>query len=73
MAKTFILSDGSVNSYGFSVDMTNLHLERFRNNPVMLYNHYDLIGKWENLRVEDGKLLAEASFMDGDEEALAKK
>lgn len=73
MAKTFILSTEKVNSYGFVVDTAKLHLERFKANPVMLYNHKELVGKWENIRVENGQLMAEPVFMKGDNEELANK
>jgi HK97 family phage prohead protease len=74
MAKhTFILSDESVNSYGFRVLTTGINTERFEQNPVMLYEHNtgQLIGRWENIRKEDGKLKADAVFDEEDE--LAQK
>lgn len=67
---TFILCDGSrVNSYGFRTDLAGMDMERFKANPVMLYFHdsFEVIGRWENLRVEDGKLLADAVFDTEDE------
>lgn len=69
---TFVLCDGSkTNSYGFRVDLAGLDTERFRANPVMLYRHdsSQVIGRWENLRIEDGKLMADAVFDTEDEEA----
>lgn len=71
--REFVLSDGSVNSYGFRIDMGKLHLERFKNNPVMLYNHGELVGKWTGIREEGGKLIATPEFMDGEGEDLAAK
>jgi hypothetical protein len=71
--KTFLLSDGSTNSYGFRLDMTKLQLERFKSNPVMLYNHGELIGKWDNIKVEDGKLMAEPVFMESENEKLSRQ
>lgn len=71
---TFILCDGNrVNSHGFRTDLSGLDTERFKANPVMLYAHdpMSVIGRWENLRVEDGKLLADAVFDTEDE--LGKK
>jgi HK97 family phage prohead protease len=65
MDKTFILSDSSViNSYGFKVDLNGLNMDRFKDNPVMLFNHdgCNVIGRWNNLRVDGGKLMAEAEF-----------
>lgn len=70
---TFVLCDGnSKNSHGFRTNVDGISLERFRNNPVMLYGHdsYSLdsvIGKWENIRIEDGKLMADAVFDTDDE------
>lgn len=65
MPKTFLLHDESVNTYGFRMLTSGAHLEEFRRNPVLLLNHdsYSLpIGRWENIRVEDGKILADAVF-----------
>ena len=79
--KTFVLSDESVNSYGFRVLTKGINLERFKKNPVMLWNHTRSwrdtedtilpIGHWENLRVEGGKLLADPVF-DADDPFAAK-
>ncbi len=68
MAKKFILSDNSKNSYGFSLDMEKLDIERFKSNPVMLYNHWNLIGKWKNIELKDGQLTGEPEFMTDPEE-----
>ena len=73
MDKTFILSDGTTNSYGFQIDMSKLKLNRFKSNPVMLYNHEQLVGKWDNIRLEDGSLVAEPSFMEDESEGHALK
>lgn len=65
MPKTFVLHDESVNTYGFRMLTSGANLEEFRKNPVMLLNHSDWqlpIGRWENIRVEGGQILAEAVF-----------
>lgn len=61
---TFVLSDESDNSHGHRIKTDGIDLERFRKNPVMFLNHEpnEIIGKWENIRVEGGKLLANAVF-----------
>lgn len=76
MALTFVLSDESVNSYGTRVLTEGIRLDNFLKNPVMLWNHTRAwsdkqdqilpIGKWENLRVEQGKLLGDAVFDEKD-------
>ena len=68
--KTFVLCDGSsINSRGFRIRLEGMSLDRFRVNPVMLYQHdaYSIIGNWDNIRIEDGKLLADARFDSEDE------
>jgi HK97 family phage prohead protease len=69
---TFVLNDESGNAYGFRVITAGINLEQYKNNPVMLWNHTRSssdkentilpIGRWENLRVEDGKLLGDTCF-----------
>jgi hypothetical protein len=72
MAKTFVLSDESLNSYGFRILTAGIDVEQFIKNPIMLFMHnrpfrgskdeYSVIGRWENIRKEDGKLIADAVF-----------
>lgn len=58
----------SVNSHGFMIDLSGLDMERFKKNPVMLYGHdrTNVIGRWENVRVEDNQLKADAVFDEKD-------
>lgn len=63
--KDFTLSDSSrKNSKGFKVDLSGGNYERFDSNPVMLYDHEtkQVIGYWENRRIENGKLKAKPVF-----------
>lgn len=69
--KSFILSDESVNTYGFRLLTAGADLEQFRRNPVMYMNHADWslpIGRWENIRVDGERILADPVF-DMDDEA----
>lgn len=73
---TFILSDESLNSYGFRILTEGIDISQFTKNPVMLFNHQTggetytgPIGRWENIRFEEGKLLADAYFDTEDETA----
>lgn len=68
--KEFVISDESRNDYGFIVLTSGINLEKFIRNPVMFYNHDrkgGVIGRWENIRVEKGKLLATPVFDEADE------
>ena len=71
-SKTFILHDESVNTYGFRMLTSGVNLDEFRKNSVMLLNHNDYslpIGRWENIRIVGGKILADAVFDEKDERA----
>ena len=70
MAYTFIVSDESVNSYGYIVRTEGIHTETFERNPVMFYMHNrdrGIVGRWENIRKEGAQLLADAVFDDATE------
>ncbi|HBX45551.1 HK97 family phage prohead protease [Limibacterium fermenti] len=61
----FILSDGkSTNTKGYRTNVLGILLERFKANPVMLFDHDTgkVIGRWENIRIEDDKLMATPVF-----------
>ncbi len=62
---TFTLHDETVNTHKFRMLTEGGDLTEFVKNPVMLLNHDDWslpIGRWENIRKEDGKILAEPLF-----------
>lgn len=68
----FVVCTEGVNRYGFRVLLSGLKLDNFKKNPVMLLNHgidATPIGRWDNLRVEGGQLLATAVFAEGDKDA----
>lgn len=70
--ESFILCDESVNTYGFRVLMDGAEIEQFKRNPVMFYNHDEWsvpIGRWNNVRIENGILLADPIFDMEDENA----
>nr|DAS91870.1 MAG TPA: prohead serine protease [Caudoviricetes sp.] len=72
--KTFILHDETVNTQGFRMLTSGADLSVFENNPVMLLNHYDWelpIGRWENIRIEGTRILADADFDETDERVAA--
>lgn len=73
---TFVLSDESVNSYGFVVLTSGIDTAQFERNPVMLYMHNrdgNVIGRWENIRKEGKRLLGDAVFDDSTELAATVK
>lgn len=73
---SFILNDEKVlNSYGFRVRNEGIDLKRFKKNPVILNDHWNdtasVLGKWDNIRIEGSKLLADPVF-DMEDEAAQK-
>lgn len=69
--KQFIVSDESINSYGFRVLTAGIDTSRFLKNPIGLFNHSDEwmddnyagpIAKWSDLKIEGTQLLATAEF-----------
>jgi hypothetical protein len=81
--KSAILCSGKVNRKGYRLWVDGVRLKSFQDNPIMLYRHMRSlpdgcleeaslpIGKWDNIRVENGKLIADPNF-DMDDEFAAK-
>ena len=73
----FVVSTESVNKYGYRVLTEGIDTSEFEKNPLMFYNHDRWgklpIGRWENLRKENNKLVATAVFDDDDEFAQKVK
>lgn len=78
MSKRIILSDSSLNRYGYRVLTEGIDYTAFEKNPILLYMHfrdegspywgtYKAIGHWKDIRVEEGKLSAEPVFDKVDE------
>lgn len=72
MPKKFILTDQTINNYGFIVLTSGIDLSRFTKNPVMLFDHCkeDILGRWDNIKVEGDQLTAESVFDEKDPEAM---
>jgi len=65
-ATTFIMSNASVDRMGDTIDPMGWDLKNFNKNPIALFNHnYDMvIGKWANVRVEDGNLIGDLELAE---------
>jgi HK97 family phage prohead protease len=75
MPKPFVFNDqNQANSYGFRILTAGISLKRFKNNPMMLDQHYNstqaVLGKWENVAVDKDLLLGEPVFDIEDKDAL---
>jgi HK97 family phage major capsid protein/HK97 family phage prohead protease len=55
----FVLSDDTKDRYGDVIDPKGWVLDNFKKNPIALFNHNSNfpIGRWENVRVQGGKLI----------------
>jgi hypothetical protein len=75
--KTFVLTDESLNMWGFWLPLSGAVLDQFRKNPIMLWMHNRSwrgtkdevlpIGYWDNIHIEGNRLLADAMFDEGDD------
>lgn len=66
MAKVQVLSNETVNSYGYVVLNSGLDWSRYRKNPVLYNEHrYDeVVGKVKNIRNKNGNWIGELVFAD---------
>ncbi len=58
--RQYILSDSTVNEYGFRLLTSGYQMEAFQKNPIGYYMHRredGIVLKWEDLHVEDDKVL----------------
>ncbi len=72
MPKSLTLSTENLNNYGTWLPVSGAQLEDFKRNPVMFYDHQTYkkpIGHWENIRIENGKIIADPVFDEKDPEA----
>lgn len=71
--KRFVLTDDTLNSYGFRVLTSGIRLDRFKKNPVMLWMHFrdegcqrwgesKPIGHWDDIEVEEDRVTAVPYF-----------
>jgi HK97 family phage prohead protease len=59
-----VISSETVDGHGEIIDQLSWRLERYRQNPVVLYQHspYSVVGRAENVRLVDGNLHARIVF-----------
>lgn len=62
LKKTFVLSDSSVNEYGFRLLTTGYLKDKYQRNPIGYYMHQrdgGVLLKWDNVRIEGDKVVGE--------------
>ena len=78
MGKRLVLSDSSLNRYGYRVLTEGINLESFKKNPIVLYMHFrdegspywgenKAIGHWKDIQIDGDVLSAEPVFDEVDE------
>src|SRR4051812_41115719 len=58
--RQYVLSDSSINEYGFRLLTSGYQLEAFQKNPIGYYMHRredGIVLKWDDLRIEDDKII----------------
>lgn len=83
MAKETVISDNSLNSYGFRVLTDGIDLTQYNRNPILLWMHTRPfrgttdevlpLGRMENLRIEGESLIGTPVFDESDEFARRVK
>jgi hypothetical protein len=73
-SKRFVLTDDSLNCYGFWIDPKGVDLTQFKRNPIMLWMHARAfygstrevlpIGHWEDIQFKNGQITAVPVFDD---------
>src|SRR5215217_788610 len=61
----FVMSDATVDRLGDTIDARGWDLKSFKRNPIALFGHDStfMIGHWEDVRVEGGKLLGRLNLL----------
>jgi HK97 family phage major capsid protein/HK97 family phage prohead protease len=64
----FILSDGSLDRMGDVIDPGGWQLDQIKSDPPVLFNHNrdQIVGRWTNIRVKDGKLIGKIVWAKSD-------
>ncbi|MBQ7210501.1 MAG: HK97 family phage prohead protease [Paludibacteraceae bacterium] len=83
MAKEVVISNGSLNSYGFRVLTEGIDLTQYQRNPILLWMHTRPwrgttdevlpLGRVENLHIDGDNLIGTPVFDEGDEFARRVK
>lgn len=78
--KRFVISDESLNRYGFRVLTSGIDLSQFKKNPLCLWMHQRSdknsqdsrlpIGHWEDIELSNGTITAIPFFSDNDDFAM---
>lgn len=69
----FVICDNTLNRYGWRLLVEGIDTANFAKNPVCVLAHdtYSIpVGKWENVRVEDGRLLGRLIFDPTDADSV---
>lgn len=74
---SFVFSDGSVDSYGDTIDARGWDLKAFESNPIALFGHdpskpENVIGKAKNVRVQGNRLLGDIEFAEASVNPVAE-
>lgn len=73
LSQDFVICDNTINRYGWRLLVEGIDLTGFLKNPVCCYIHntYSIpVGKWTNIRVENGQMLGTLIFDANDPDAV---
>ena len=70
----FVMSDGTVDRMGDVIEPAGWQLDKLKSNPPVLFNHdrSQIVGRWTNVRVKDGKLIGRIVWAESDKWPMAQ-
>src|SRR5580765_1358896 len=70
----FIWSDGSIDRMGDVIEPAGWQLDKLKSDPPVLFNHDrgQVVGRWTNVRVKDGKLIGKIVWVKSDKWPMAQ-
>jgi HK97 family phage prohead protease len=70
----FVLSDGTLDRMGDVIEPGGWQLDQIKSDPPVLFNHNrdQVVGRWTDIRVKDGKLLGRIVWVQSDKWPMAQ-
>jgi HK97 family phage prohead protease len=70
----FVLSDGTLDRMGDVIEPAGWQLDQIKSDPPVLFNHNrdQVVGRWTDIRVKDGKLLGRIVWVKSDKWPMAQ-
>jgi len=70
----FVMSDGTIDRMGDVIEPSGWQLDQIKSDPPVLFNHNrdQVVGRWTDIRVKDGKLVGRIVWVKSDKWPMAQ-